>query len=351
MFINTVYAGSYGRLKIHFNDYLTDDFIKSLIEMNIKDIRAKLYTTSYKDDIDKSTTVSSGDIPVLMTTINRHIIKNSKLALFAVPPEIKPFIKSYISKWDIESIIAIITSKVIKHEIKYSDTYILSFRDIPMGFFAGNLTSDDFRILLDKNDVDSIVNYLFNHGYSYLLKELDNYKKTGDVSTLISSMYTRYYSEIVDSAKFFLGDEGILIDYIKTTIDLKNMLTLVKALELNVDYEKIEDSIVNNGNISKNILMDTFRSKNVIELLQLFKRFSIEDSIEYYKNNKNLSLFEISVRRAMYRHFVPVMLRDTGSLYILAYILVAERERDNLRSVIIGRSYNLSSEIIERMLI
>ncbi|MEM0140107.1 MAG: V-type ATPase subunit [Ferroplasma sp.] len=351
VFINTVYAGSFGRLKVNFNNYLTDEFIKSLLDLNIADIRSKLYTTVYREDIDKSTTISSDDITVLITAINRHIIKNSKLALFAVPPEIKPFIKSYISKWDIESIKAIITSKVIKHNIKYNDTFIVSFRDIPMGIFAGNLTGDDFRIMLEKNDVDAIINYLFNHGYSYLLKELDTYKKTGDISSLLSSMDFRYYNDVYSAAKFFTGDEGALINYIKTEIDLKNMLTLVKGIELNVEFEQIENTIIENGTLSKSMLMENYRSKNIMELLNIFKNFNIEEAIESYKDNKNLSMFEMALRRAIYQNFVPLMLRNTSALYIFAYILVAERERDNLRAIIIGKSYNLARDTMERMLI
>ena len=47
--------------------------------------------------------------------IEKSIIENgnySKLALFAIPPPMKSFMKTYVSKWDIETIKAIITSKV-----------------------------------------------------------------------------------------------------------------------------------------------------------------------------------------------------------------------------------------------
>jgi V/A-type H+-transporting ATPase subunit C len=349
--INTTYSGSYGRLKIHFNDYLSDSFIKSLLDLDIKDIRLKLYEKSYREDIDKSTALSNDDIEILLTAINRHVVRNSKLALFAVPPPMKSFMKTYVSKWDIETIKAIITSKVIHHEIKSGDGFIMSFRDIPMGIFAGNLNNDDFRVLLEKNDVDSIVNYLLNFGYNYLLKELDEYKKTGDTSMLLSSMDFRYYSDLSERILFYNGDEGLIIKYIKSLIDLKNILTLVKALELKVEYEKIEGSLIENGNFSKQALADIFRSGNVVELLSVFKSFNINDSIDYYKENRNLSLFEVGMRNALFKQYVPVMLSDSASQYIFAYILYAERERDNLRAIIIGKSYNLDSNIIERMLI
>jgi V/A-type H+-transporting ATPase subunit C len=349
--INTTYSGSYGRLKIHFNDYLSDSFVKSLLELDIKDIRLKLYETSYREDIDKSTTINTDDVDVLMTSINRHVINNAKTALFAIPPQMKAFMKTYVSKWDIESIKAIITSKVINHEIKYNDSFILSFRDIPLGIFAGNLRREDFRVIMEKNDVDSIINYLLNYGFNYLLKDLEEYKKTGDTSSLLSAMDYRYYNDLVNNALFFNGDEGQIIRYVKTTVDLKNILTLAKAMELKVPFDKIENSIIDNGNFPKTALADIFRSGNVMDLLSVFKHFNIDEALEYYKDNKNLSLFEISMRKALFQQYVPIMLRDTASLFIFAYILFAERERDNLRAIIIGKSYKLDNDIIERMLI
>ncbi len=351
IFMNTTYSGSYGRLKVHFIDFLSQDFIKSLLDLGIKDIRLRLYETAYRDDIDKSTTGSTSDLNILISAINRHVISSASTAIFAVPPQIKPFISTYISKWDIESIKAIINSKIIKHEIKYNDSFIISFRDIPLGMFAGNLKQDDFKSMLSKNDIESLVNYLLNYGYNFLLKYLDDYKKTGDISGMLSAFDYNYYTELINNAKYFNGDEGILINYIKTTIDLKNILTMVKAMELGVAYENIETQIIENGHMLKTSLADLFRSKNSIELLNVFKDFNIDDAIEYYKTNKNLSMFEISMRRAIYDKYVSIMLRDTATLYIIGYILTAERERDNLRTIIVGKSYNLDRDIIEKMLI
>ncbi|WP_337861011.1 V-type ATPase subunit [Ferroplasma sp.] len=351
IYINTTYSGSYGRLKIHFNDYLSDSFVKSLLELDIKDIRLKLYETSYREDIDKATTISTDDVNILITAINRHVINNARTALFAIPPQIKSFMKTYVSKWDIESIKAIITSKVINHEIKSTDSFIMSFRDIPLGIYAGNLKREDFRILMEKNDVDSIINYLLNYGFNYLLKELEEYKKTGDISSLLSAMDYHYYSDLINNALFYNGDEGQIINYVKTTVDLNNILTLAKALELKVPFEKIENKIIGNGNLSKSSLSDIFRSGNVIDLLSVFKHFNIDEALDYYNENKNLSLFEISMRKALFQKYIDVMLRDTASLYIFAYVLYAERERDNLRSIIVGKSYKLDNNIIERMLI
>ena len=96
---------------------------------------------------------------------------------------------------------------------------------------------------MGKNDVDSVINYLLNYGFNYLLKELEEYKKTGDTSSLLSAMDYRYYNGLVNTALFYNGDEGQIIKYVKTVVDLKNILTLAKAIELNVPFEKIENSI------------------------------------------------------------------------------------------------------------
>ncbi len=349
--MNAGYPGSFGRLKVHFTDFLSSDFIKSLMNLDLKDIRLKLYSTSYREDIDKLSFMNDNEINLLISAINRHVINNSKLAIFAVPPEIKDYIKLYISKWDIESIKAIIISKVINHEIKYNDSFILSFRDIPLGIFAGNLSPENFRSLLARNDVESIVNYLLEYGYNYLLKYIDEYKKTGDISPMISAIDYNYYINLVNNIKYFNGDESIIINYNKEIIDVKNILTMIKALELHVPYENIEKYLIENGFRSKNILEDMYRSKNTIQILETFKSYNIDDAIDFYRKNGSLSLFDTSMRKAIVDKYIPLMMRTTGAPFILGYILTAERERDNLRTIIIGRFYNLDDKILEKMLI
>ncbi|KJE48965.1 MULTISPECIES: V-type ATPase subunit [Acidiplasma] len=348
--MNTAYSGSFGRLKVHYNDFLGNEFIKSLLDLEIKDIKLRLYETSYKDDIDKSSVINSSELDILIAAINRHIINNSRIAIFAVPPEIKNYIKTYISKWDIESIKAILISKIIKHEIKYNDSFIISFRDIPLGIFAGNLSYEDFRSMLSRPDVESLVNYLVSYGYNYLLQYIDEFKKTGDIYPLLSSLDSHYYNELADQAKFFNGDEGILINYTKEYIDIKNILTVIKGIELKVSYDSIERYLIDNGNLTKNILSDLFRSNNTVDVLKVFKDYDLEDAIEYYQKYGSLSMFEISMRKALLEKYLPLMMRTTGAPFILGYILTAERERDNLRTILIGKSYNLDRKLIERML-
>ncbi|WP_061951353.1 hypothetical protein [Acidiplasma cupricumulans] len=67
--MNTAYSGSFGRLKVHYNDFLGNEFIKSLLDLEIKDIKLRLYETSYKDDIDKSSVINSSELDILIAAI------------------------------------------------------------------------------------------------------------------------------------------------------------------------------------------------------------------------------------------------------------------------------------------
>ena len=174
--MNGTYAGSYGRVKSSTTDFLSDEFMRSLIARSPDETIQELLETSYKEDLDALSSVYSGNA-LLENAINRHILKKNKLALFAPPPGAKDFLKIYLSKWDIENIKILISSKVLGHEVKEDENFIISFRDIPMGIFGGNITQDEFKGLIGISSIEGIVESLsrFPVGVE-MLKKLDEYR-------------------------------------------------------------------------------------------------------------------------------------------------------------------------------
>ncbi len=348
--MNTVYSGSYGRLKVNYSEFLSRDFIESLIDLDINEIKNRLYLTSYKEDIEKSSSIKDIET-MLISAINRRTMRHYNNALFAVPPGIKTLIRAYAAKWDIENIKIILSSKYMNYDIKYTDDFLISFRDIPFGIFAGNLKNEDFKAILLKSDVEAVINYLVNYGYNYLLKYIENYKKTGDISQILYALDYEYYKNLVESARFFNGDEGTIINYIKETIDARNIMIILKAAKSSIDFNKISSSIIDLGNFNSNYLMDLSRSRSIVDIMEAFNKYDITDAIKAYQSNGTLSEYELFIKRNIINNYIKKMLSDTFGAFIMAYLLTADRERENLRTIISGKVYNLDKNSIKGLLI
>ncbi len=115
--MDRTYAGSYGRLKVLRLEFLNQDFMKSLIDKTPEEILQALSTTSYREDLDALSAFSSGT-RLLEMAINRHLIKKNRQAMQAPPPAARKFLESYFSKWDIENVKTILSSKFIGYDLK-----------------------------------------------------------------------------------------------------------------------------------------------------------------------------------------------------------------------------------------
>ncbi|AAT43077.1 V-type ATP synthase subunit C [Picrophilus oshimae] len=348
--MNTVYSGSYGRLKVNYSEFLGRDFIESLIDLDINEIKNRLYLTSYRGDIERSSNIKDMET-MLISAINRRTMRHYNNALFAVPPGIKTFIRSYAAKWDVENIKIILSAKYMKYDVKYTDEFLISFRDIPFGIFAGNLKNEDFKAIMSKSDVEAVINYLVNYGYNYLLKYMENYKKTGDISQILYALDYNYYKNLIESARFFNGDEGNIINYIREIIDARNIMIILKAARSNMEFSRISSSIIDLGNFNSNYLMDLLRSKNIKEIMEAFNKYDIEAGVRAYESNGTLSQYELILKRNIINSYIEKMLVNTFGAFIMAYLLTADRERENLRTIVSGKVYNLDKNTIKGLLI
>lgn len=352
--MDSTYSGSYGRVKVIQSDFLTNSFINSLLEMkDVDEITHALSSTSYREDIDALYSLYRNPELVDMA-INRHLIKKNKLALFAPPPMSRNVLTAYMSKWDVENIKAILSSKVLGYSIKETETFLVSFRDLPMGIFGGNLSHEDYKSLMARDSVESIVNYLSRFGYgSYLLQYMDFYRKNGEISRLLSALDSFFYIRLMDSLKFYNGDEGPLVRFFREEIDSKNIMILLKAKDLDVSYDRITGRMIPMGNLSLENLEELFGAADVDEIVtKLRGRYDFDKGLSEYKETGGLNTFEIDMKRAIYKKYLENLSSQSLSVgSILAMVFRAEIERENLHTIVIGKSYSLDNDKIADLLI
>lgn len=348
--MDRTYAGSFGRIKAYESDFLSKSYISELMDRNVEEITQHLLGTFYRDDIEALFSLYKNP-DLLEIAFNRRLMRRNRIALSAPPPAALTFLQTYFMKWDIENIKAVIASKILGYTIRQSEAFLISFRDIPMGMYGGVLGADDYKVMIGLGTVENIVEYLtrFPLG-TFLMQYLDEYRKTRDTSNLFGAMDQYFYRTALASLKYYNGDEAPVRKYFREEIDSRNIMLILKSLDLKVQWDDIKASLTEGGSIALPDLEDIFRTGNVQDAAQRLKeRYNFEDAMSVYENEGLLYKFEIAMKKSRYAAIANMRSLASSLPSLFGFILRSEIERENLRAIVAGKSTGLSEERIREL--
>ena len=348
------YSSSFGRLQSISINFLKPDFLENLLKANdVSEMIKLLESTWYSEEIKKAASVYQGSA-LLEVVLNRHLVEINKIILEAAPFNGKNAVRAYLSKWDLYNIELILSSKMMGRAITETESMLVSSRNVPAGIAAGNIPHDDIKIILSESGVEGVVNKLAKYGYGVeLMKHLDEFQKTGDLGPMMSALHESYYQKLLESLKFFQGDEGSIRELIRAEIDKKNVLNLMKAKESGIEKEMVARHLVEGGQISSKELLDIYEVKDVAEIIgKIESRFKLTEALELYKTSKSLIDFEISITQFINTTYVKKLKNIALSIGTIFYFIFnAENEHDNLKRITYGKRYNLSIDKIRKTLL
>ncbi len=344
--MDSTYSGAYGRLKVSKSDFLSLNFVDQLSQKDADEFMKQLSTTSYRKEIDALSALYT--VPdIAEVVLNAHMMRMIRNAGFAIPPLAKDFIMAYISKWDIENIKIILSSKVLGYSVENTETFLTVQRGTPVGMFGGIITREEYVKMIEQKDIEAVVNSLTKYGYgTILLKFLDEVKKSNDISSMVLALDIYYYSKLLQSFKFYNGDEGPMLQYIKTSIDIKNVMTIIKGIEFG--FKNIKDYFIKGGNIPENKLAE-MATKDVTALKNELP-FKVDDAFDRYKTDQFIAYFESALNRELYKKYLKLFDSLALSLEsIVAFIIRSEIERNELRAIWLSKYYKISKDRSESM--
>ncbi|MEX0656080.1 MAG: V-type ATPase subunit [Nitrosopumilaceae archaeon] len=348
------FASSFGRLQSISVNFLSKDFMQNLLKANdVNEVIKMLEPTWYGQEIKRAASVYQGS-ELLEVALNRHLVEVNKILLEATPFNGKNAIRAYLSKWDIYNIELILSSKSMGRAITETESLLISSRNVPAGISAGNISHDEIKIILAESGVEGVVSKLAKYGYGVILmQQLDAYQKTGDLTPMMSALHADYYQKLLESLKFFQGDEGMIRELIRIEIDKKNVLIILKAKESNLDKEMVGRHLVEGGKISTKELLDIYGVKNVTEIVgRIEAYFKLTEALEQYKTSNSLIDFENAITKFINTTYVNKLKNIALCIGTIFYfILNAEHEHENLKKITYGKRYNLSNERISSMLL
>lgn len=348
------YASSFGRLQAISLNLLSKETMQNLMKAKDEGEMIKiLEPTWYGPEIEKAATLFK-DADLLEVALNRHLVQVNKIALEATPFNGKSAVRAFLSKWDMYNIELILSSKSMNRPITEVESFLVSSRNVPAGISAGNISHDEMKVILSQNNVDGVVNQLVKYNYgTILMQNLEIYQKTGDLGPMMSALQAHYYQNLLESLKFFQGDEGIIRSLVRAEIDKKNVLSLLKAKESNLDKELLSKHIIDGGMVSKNELLDIYGAKDVPEIVgRVENRFMLVNALAQYKKSKSLIDFEVALDKFINSEFVSKLKNIALSIGTIFYFIIKmEQERENIKRIAYGKRYNLSTEHITSLLL
>jgi len=351
--MDSTYSGSYGRVKVARTEFLPDQFIMDLVGTDLDEMTRRLSSTAYKQDIDALYSLYRNP-ELLELAANRRLLERNRIALFAAPPMALDMLRAYVAKWDIENIKSIITSRYLGYTIKQSETFLVSFRDVPLGLFGGNMSREDFTLLSNQSSIEGIVENLTRFGYgAILLQHIDAYRKENDITPMLRALDRYYYSRLLSAARFYNGDEGPVIRYFREEIDMHNIMVIIKARILDVLFEKIREEIIPGGNMDAETYQNLFTSRDVEEIAsRLQERYDMQDAVAEFRREGDIGNFEVAMRSSIVSRYSSILSSQALSAgSILSFLIVAEIERDSIRTIVTGTACGLGQDSIRALLI
>jgi len=348
------YSSSFGRLQSISINFLSQDVLQNLLKANdINDMTKQLESTWYGQEIKKAASVYHG-AELLEVAFNRHLVETNKIILEAVPFSGKNAVRTFLSKWDLYNIELILSSKMMGRTITETESLLVSSRNVPAGIEAGVIPHDEIKIILSETSVEGVVNKLAKYDYGVILmKHLDDYQKTGDLGPMMSAIHEAYYKKLLESLKFFQGDEGAIRELIRAEIDKKNILNLLKAKESNVDKEILSKHLIDIGRIPAKELLDIYETKDVVEIVgRIESYYKLNEALEQYKTENSLIIFEIELTKLINTNYVKKLRNIALSIGTIFYFIFhAEYEYENLKRITYGKRYDLPLDKIKEMLL
>lgn len=226
----------------------------------------------------------------------------------------------------------------------------------------GKALGKDLKYLLvpvGSIDIEKLNEYVLEEKYGDLtlimreaLEKVEkSFKEYNDPQKIDIILDSALYKDMLYRAEN-LG-EKFIIDYIRTSIDLNNIKTLLRTKKQKKDREFLNDVIIDGGTIDpdvfKNYLNDSV--ENFVSKLSYTDYSNIlKTGIDEYNKNGRLNIFEKLSDNLLMERIKTSKYISFGVEPLVAYIYAKENEIKAIRIIMVGKLNNVSEGVIRERL-
>lgn len=199
-------------------------------------------------------------------------------------------------------------------------------------------------------DKDVLSNAILNGVYddllshqAMLLKEIEKQVTKLDnprlISVLIDSLVFDYSFKQIG-----IFTDKALINYLKASIDIINVLTLVRFIRLNWSSERYQEVFIKNGLIGLDVMLSVYNQFNEAGFKHLYEYYSEKITIllNAYLKNDNLGELETGLNRLLINVTKEFEYDTFGIGPLISYYLKKQTEARNIRLIYAHNDIELS---------
>jgi vacuolar-type H+-ATPase subunit C/Vma6 len=305
---------------------------------NLKDLSDDLLKTDYSDEISKLPTQEQ-DAVSLERIILKKLVERFFFVRRSAQGKMQELLTRYCARFEVENIKRIIMSKHGGEEVEESAL-------IPL---EREHTLVNFPALLKAKDIDEAASLLRDTQYHAIQEKLQPYKESGKTMVLEAALDEIYFSKVWELAKGIQGAK----DLIGEEMDLRNLLTVFYLKTTGTPARLIEESTIPLSYALPRMTLHALIQSRLEDAPSLVSRSYSRLAGEVANSLRSGSslLLERVFFRQLYSDASAVLTtRALQAGYVIAYLLLCEREAKNLVSTITGKQLGLTEENISTSL-
>jgi V/A-type H+-transporting ATPase subunit C len=321
-----------------------------ILKPDVESIIAELENTPYKLEIERATVQYSG-IKCIEVALRKDFTNAFRKILgFMKEDTAEKYIKILLSRWDIQNIKTILRGKNI---------HMTSAEIVECLVPAGQLDDATLIELIKQPDVKAVIDLLATWRIEYakpLTRNFKEYSEKRDLSILEYAIDKFYYENALEKLGEDSYDDRIILDMIRTEIDVTNIKNVLKLIRDKIEIEESEGLLIDDGaKLNKERLLAMIRTgtlEGAIKVLDATPyKFLSELPADVFRTEK-ISVFEKELEKYLIKRGISRVLGDPLSIAVaVGYVWAKYNEITNIRIIARCKTADITEKEIREELL
>ncbi|WP_027623247.1 V-type ATP synthase subunit C [Clostridium lundense] len=254
--------------------------------------------------------------------------------MYSLSPE-KSIIHIMALRYDYHNIKVMMKGKALNKDL----SYLL----IPVG----TIPEEELKQFILNEDYKDLSSFM-REGIMRAKKSFEEEKDPQKIDIILDSFM---YEEMLSKAKEI--NEKFISEYLKVSIDLTNIKTLLRAKKQNKKRKFLEEILIEGGTIDKKLLI-SYELESVDSIVNKLSYTPYEkiirSGLDYYSDTGNISYFEKLSENYLMEYVKKAKYVSFGVEPLIGYIIAKETEIKILRIIMVGKLNNIAPEVIRERL-
>lgn len=342
------YAYACTRVKAKKRFLLSRDTYSRMLVMDVHEIGRSLGETQYHDEMTKYASRYSG-ASLVEVAVTRNLAETYSDILSFTTGHLRDMVSNYLKRWDMFNVKTILRGKTTDvRDEEIIDTLV------PAGAFSEAY----LRSLVAMSSVQEIMDtLLFEPSLGItpeLVREVVDSKR---IARLEDHLDKNMYYDLLKVVRGMNRADQLLRDFVRREVDVTNLKVLLKLKAERIPEDRIAKYLIPGGmEYSIDKLRTMAQAEGLTAVIEEMERSSmyedIKPALDRFKDDRKLSGITIALDNALtftsekFAHFYPLSV-----LPIVNYVIRKKVEVDNIRIIARGKQSNLSTKVIEGLLV